>query len=44
MATVYLAEDLKNQRSVAIKVRKPEMAAAALGPNCFLLEIQIAEG
>jgi serine/threonine-protein kinase len=27
MATVYLAEDLKHKRKVAIKVLKPELAA-----------------
>jgi len=41
MATVYLAEDLKHRRRVAIKVLKPELAAA-LGPERFLREIQIA--
>ena len=38
MATVYLAEDLKHQRKVAIKVLKPELAAA-LGAERFLREI-----
>src|SRR5688500_3149566 len=41
MATVYLAEDLKHDRRVAIKVLTPEVAAA-LGPQRFLREIQIA--
>jgi Tol biopolymer transport system component/tRNA A-37 threonylcarbamoyl transferase component Bud32 len=41
MATVYLAEDLKHEREVAIKVLKPELAAA-LGPDRFLREIRIA--
>jgi len=27
MATVYLAEDLKHKRKVALKVLKPELAA-----------------
>ncbi len=27
MATVYLAEDLKHQRKVAVKVLRPELAA-----------------
>jgi hypothetical protein len=27
MATVYLAEDLKHRRRVAVKVLKPELAA-----------------
>jgi len=41
MATVYLAEDLKHDRRVAVKVLRPELAAA-LGPERFLREIQIA--
>src|SRR6266705_2407715 len=41
MATVYLAQDLKHHRKVAIKVLKPELAAA-LGPERFLQEIEIA--
>jgi len=41
MATVYLAEDLKHHRSVAIKVLNPELAAA-IGPQRFLREIEIA--
>ena len=41
MATVYLAEDLKHHRNVAIKVLRPELAAA-LGPERFLREIEIA--
>jgi len=32
MATVYLAEDLKHKRKVALKVLEPELAAA-LGPE-----------
>ena len=43
MATVYLALDLKHHRRVAIKVLKPELAAA-LGPGRFLREIEIAAG
>jgi serine/threonine-protein kinase len=43
MATVYLAEDLKHHRKVALKVLRPELAAA-LGPERFLREIQIAAG
>jgi TolB-like protein/tRNA A-37 threonylcarbamoyl transferase component Bud32 len=39
MATVYLAEDLKHQRKVAVKVLRPELAAA-LGAERFLREIQ----
>ena len=41
MATVYLAEDLKHHRKVAIKVLRPELAAA-LGPDRFMQEIAIA--
>ncbi|MGH7704088.1 MAG: protein kinase domain-containing protein [Gemmatimonadales bacterium] len=39
MATVYLAEDLKHHRKVAVKVLRPELAAA-LGPERFLREIE----
>ncbi len=35
MATVYLAEDLKHHRKVAVKVLRPDLAAA-LGPERFL--------
>ena len=38
MATVYLAEDLKHHRRVAIKVLRDELTAA-LGPERFLREI-----
>ena len=38
MATVYLAEDLKHRRKVAIKVLKPELAAV-LGVERFVQEI-----
>jgi len=41
MATVYLAQDLKHARSVAVKVLHPHLAAN-LGPERFLREIQIA--
>lgn len=41
MATVYLARDRKHDRDVAVKVLKPELAAA-LGPDRFLREIKIA--
>jgi serine/threonine-protein kinase len=41
MATVYLAEDRKHHRRVAIKVLKPELAAA-LGPDRFLREIELS--
>ena len=39
MATVYLAEDLRHRRKVAIKVLHPELANA-LGPERFLREIE----
>ncbi len=38
MATVYLAEDLKHHRKVAVKVLRPELAAV-LGAERFLQEI-----
>ena len=38
MATVYLADDLKHHRKVAIKVMRPELSAA-VGPERFLREI-----
>jgi len=38
MATVYLAEDLKHHRQVAIKVLRPELAAV-LGADRFVQEI-----
>jgi len=41
MATVYLARDIKHERQVAIKVMRPEIAAA-LGGERFLREIEIA--
>ena len=41
MAMVYLAEDLKHQRNVALKVLRPELAAT-LGPERFLREIEVA--
>ena len=39
MATVYLAEDLKHHRKVALKVLRPELAAA-IGAERFLAEIR----
>ncbi|MGD8602074.1 MAG: serine/threonine-protein kinase, partial [Gemmatimonadota bacterium] len=39
MAAVYLAEDLKHERKVALKVLRPELAAA-LGAERFLAEIR----
>ena len=41
MATVYLAEDLKHKRKVAVKVMRPELAAT-LGSDRFLREVEIA--
>ena len=41
MATVYLAQDLKHDRKVAIKVLRPELGAS-LGPERFLQEIRLA--
>ncbi len=41
MATVYLAEDLKHHRKVAVKVLRPELAAV-IGGERFLNEIEIA--
>jgi serine/threonine-protein kinase len=41
MATVYLAEDVKHHRQVAIKVLRPELAAS-IGADRFLREIEIA--
>ena len=43
MATVYLAQDDKHRRLVALKVLRPELAAA-LGPERFLREIETAAG
>lgn len=40
MATVFLAQDLRHDRLVALKVLRPELAAA-LGAERFLLEIKI---
>jgi serine/threonine-protein kinase len=41
MGTVYYARDQKHDRPVAIKVLRPELAAA-IGPERFLREISIA--
>src|SRR5256885_4728039 len=41
MATVYLAEDLRHDRRVALKVLHPELSSA-LGPDRFLREIKLA--
>jgi len=40
MATVWLAEDLKHQRKVAVKVLRPELASS-VGPERFLAEIHL---
>jgi len=41
MATVYRAKDLKHERTVAIKVLRPELSAS-LGADRFLREIRVA--
>jgi len=41
MATVYIAEDLKHGRQVAIKVLRPEVAGGSV-PERFLREIRIS--
>ena len=41
MAVVYLAEDLRHERKIALKVLRPELTAT-LGAERFLREIQIA--
>ena len=41
MATVYLADDLRHGRQVAIKVLRPELGAL-LGPDRFTREIRVA--
>jgi serine/threonine-protein kinase len=43
MSTVYLAEDIKHRRQVAIKVLRPELGAL-LGPERFNREIRAAAG
>ena len=42
MATVYLAEDLKHSRQVAIKVLRPELVASGNEADRFLREIRTA--
>ena len=41
MATVYLAEDQKHHRKVAVKVLRPVLAAT-LGSDRFFREIEVA--
>ena len=41
MATVYLADDLKHRRKVALKIFRPELAGF-LGTDRFIREIDIA--
>ena len=43
MANVYLAEDVRHHRQVAVKVLRPELASS-LGAERFLREIEIAAG
>jgi serine/threonine-protein kinase len=43
MAVVFLARDVKLNRSVALKVLRPEISAA-IGPDRFLREITMAAG
>jgi eukaryotic-like serine/threonine-protein kinase len=40
MATVYLAEDVRHRRQVALKVLHPELSAV-IGPERFLKEIEL---
>ena len=40
MATVYLAEDVRHHRKVALKVLHPELSSV-LGPERFLKEIEL---
>ena len=41
MATVYLAQDLRHERPVALKVMRPELASSP-GPERFFREIRLA--
>jgi serine/threonine-protein kinase len=43
MAVVYLARDLRHERSVAVKVLRPEISAE-IGAERFLREIKMAAG
>ncbi len=42
MAKVYLADDIKHERKVALKVLKPELAAL-MGAERFLTEIRTTD-
>ncbi len=44
MATVYLAEDLKHHRKVAVKVLRPELAAVLGAKRCCGTPRQLAAG
>src|SRR6187402_2729916 len=41
MATVYLAQDARHKRRVALKVLHPDLSSS-IGPDRFLREIQLA--
>src|SRR5881397_1276381 len=43
MAVVFLAEDIRHRRQVALKVLRPELATE-IGPGRFLREIETAAG
>ena len=43
MATVYLADDIKHERKVALKVLKPELAAV-VGPDGRFVMVKMAPG
>src|ERR1043166_2910648 len=43
MSIVYLARDTRNERHVALKVLRPDLATT-LGPERFLREIKVAAG
>ena len=40
MATVYLADDLRHQRKVALKVLKPELAAVVGAERVYQVYVQ----
>jgi serine/threonine-protein kinase len=44
MATVYLARDLKHERSVALKVLRPELLEVGANPERFTREIRFLAG